>query len=119
MSYILEALRKSQKEREMTQAAAMAQAAKNAGCTHVIWSTLEDTRKLVPLKDTRLPTIMEKYKVPHFDGKGASNDAFRQIGLPTTYLLDPTGKPAAVQVGQVTEEMIGAFMAKYDSDNAR
>ena len=40
-------------------------------------------------------------------------------GLPTTYLLDPTGKPAAVQVGQVTEEMIEAFMAKYDSDNAR
>jgi uncharacterized protein YbjT (DUF2867 family) len=63
-------------EREMAQAAAMAQAAKNAGATHVIWSTLEDTRKLVPLKD-----------VPHFDGKGASNDAFRQIGLPTTYLL--------------------------------
>lgn len=74
-------------EREMSQAAAMAQAAKNAGATHVIWSTLEDTRKLVPIRDTRLPTIMEKYKVPHFDGKGASNDAFRQIGLPTTYLL--------------------------------
>ncbi|MDH3288353.1 MAG: NmrA/HSCARG family protein [Betaproteobacteria bacterium] len=74
-------------EREMAQAAAMAQAAKNAGATHVIWSTLEDTRKLVPLKDTRLPTIMGKYKVPHFDGKGASNDAFRQIGLPTSYLL--------------------------------
>jgi uncharacterized protein YbjT (DUF2867 family) len=74
-------------EREMAQAAAMAQAARNAGATHVIWSTLEDTRKLVPLKDNRLPTIMEKYKVPHFDGKGASNDAFRQIGLPTTYML--------------------------------
>lgn len=74
-------------EREMSQAAAMAQAARNAGATHVIWSTLEDTRKLVPLKDNRLPTIMDKYKVPHFDGKGASNDAFRQIGLPTTYML--------------------------------
>lgn len=74
-------------EREMAQAAAMAQAAKNAGATHVIWSTLEDTRKLVPLNDNRLPTIMDKYKVPHFDGKGASDDAFRQIGLPTSYLL--------------------------------
>jgi len=74
-------------EREMSQAAAMAQAARNASATHVIWSTLEDTRKLVPLKDNRLPTIMDKYKVPHFDGKGASNDAFRQIGLPTTYML--------------------------------
>lgn len=74
-------------EREMTQAATMAQAAKNAGATHVIWSTLEDTRKFISLKDERIPTIMGKYKVPHYDGKGASNDAFRQIGLPTTYLL--------------------------------
>jgi len=74
-------------EREMSQAATMAQAAKNAGATHVIWSTLEDTRKFISLKDERLPTIMGKYKVPHFDGKGASDDAFRQIGLPTTYLL--------------------------------
>ncbi len=34
-------------------------------------------------------------------------------GLPTTYLLDPSGKTAAVQVGQVTQEMIEAFMAEY------
>ncbi len=74
-------------EKEMAQAAAMARAAKNAGVKHVIWSTLEDTRKCVPIRDSRMPTIMDKYKVPHFDGKGASNDAFRHIGLPTTYLL--------------------------------
>ena len=36
-------------------------------------------------------------------------------GLPTTYLLDPEGRTAAMQVGQVTEEMIEAFMAKYAS----
>lgn len=36
-------------------------------------------------------------------------------GLPTTYLLDPSGKPAAVQVGQITGEMIESFMAKYGS----
>ncbi len=34
-------------------------------------------------------------------------------GLPTTYLLDPSGKTAAVQVGQVTSEMIEAFIADY------
>ena len=34
-------------------------------------------------------------------------------GLPTTYLVDPSGQTAAVQVGQVTQEMIEAFMAKY------
>lgn len=74
-------------EKEMFQAAVMAQAAKNAGVKHVIWSTLEDTRKWVPIRDNRMPTIMDKYKVPHFDGKGASNEAFRQIGVPTTYFL--------------------------------
>jgi len=34
-------------------------------------------------------------------------------GLPTTYLLDPSGKAAAVQVGQVTGEMLETFIAKY------
>lgn len=34
-------------------------------------------------------------------------------GLPTTYLLDPTGKIAAVQVGEVTGDMIEKFMASY------
>jgi thiol-disulfide isomerase/thioredoxin len=37
-------------------------------------------------------------------------------GLPTTYLLDPQGKPAAVQVGEVTQEMLEEFMAKYGQD---
>ncbi len=74
-------------EKEIAQAGAMAQAAKNAGVKHVVWSTLEDTRKWVPLTDARMPTIMEKYKVPHFDGKGEANKAFRQLGVPTTFLL--------------------------------
>lgn len=34
-------------------------------------------------------------------------------GLPTTYLLDPAGKTAAIQVGPVTSEMIEAFIARY------
>lgn len=74
-------------EKELAQAAAMAQAAKLAGLKHVIWSTLEDTRKRVPLKDKRMPTLMGKYKVPHFDAKGEANKAFLQHGVPTTYLL--------------------------------
>ena len=36
-------------EKEMAEAKAMAEAAKSAGLRHVIWSTLEDTRKWVPL----------------------------------------------------------------------
>ena len=31
-------------------------------------------------------------------------------GLPTTYLLDPTGKPVAMQVGEVTAEMLEDFI---------
>ncbi len=57
------------------------------GLKHVIWSTLEDTRKLVPLSDDRMPTLMEKYKVPHFDAKGEADNVFRTVGVPTTFLL--------------------------------
>jgi uncharacterized protein YbjT (DUF2867 family) len=73
-------------EREIAQATAMARACRKAGVRHVIWSTLEDTRKWVPLGDARLPTLQGKYKVPHFDGKGASDHVFA-AEVPTTYLL--------------------------------
>jgi uncharacterized protein YbjT (DUF2867 family) len=65
----------------------MAAAAKHAGLKHVIWSTLEDTRKWVPLTDNRMPTLMGQYKVPHFDSKGQSNHVFTDAGVPTTFLL--------------------------------
>jgi len=74
-------------EKEMAEATAMAQAAKHAGVKHVIWSTLEDTRKWVPLSDNRMPTLMGSYKVPHFDSKGAADHVFTDLGLPTTFLL--------------------------------
>ncbi len=74
-------------EKEMAEAKAMAEAAKAAGLRHVIWSTLEDTRKWVPLSDNRMPTLQGKYKVPHFDGKGESNHFFTDAGVPTTLLL--------------------------------
>ena len=56
-------------EKEYAQAQAQAAAAKQAGVQHAIWSTLEDTRKWVPLTDNRMPTLMGKYKVPHLDRK--------------------------------------------------
>ena len=65
----------------------MAQAARDAGLEHLIWSTLEDTRNFVPLSDERMPTLMDKYKVPHFDAKGESNQFFTDSGVPTTFLL--------------------------------
>ena len=73
--------------KEMAQAANMAKAAAEGGVTHVIWSTLEDTRRWVPLDDDRMPTLMTEYKVPHFDAKGEANHLFADHGAPTTFLL--------------------------------
>lgn len=74
-------------EKELADATNMARAARDAGVQHVIWSTLEDTRKWVPLSDSRMPTLMGKYKVPHFDAKGEADQVFRDLGLPVTFLL--------------------------------
>lgn len=73
-------------EREGLQAEAMARATRRAGVQHVIWSTLEDTRLLVPLDDPRLPTLQNHYKVPHFDSKGQVDQVFASAAAPTTYL---------------------------------
>ena len=74
-------------EREIAQATAMAKAARSAGIQHAIWSTLEDSRKFVPLHDDRMPTLHGKWKVPHFDAKGVADQAFVDAGVPTTFLL--------------------------------
>jgi uncharacterized protein YbjT (DUF2867 family) len=74
-------------EKEIAQARSMARAAKEAGIRHAIWSTLEDTRRWVPLSDARMPTLQGKYKVPHFDAKGEADRFFEEAGVPTTYLL--------------------------------
>jgi len=74
-------------EKEYSQAKDMAEAAKEAGLKHAIWSTLEDTRNWVPLDDDRMPTLQGKYKVPHFDAKGEANQLFIDSGVPTTFLI--------------------------------
>jgi len=74
-------------EKELQQARNMASAAAAARLRHVIWSTLEDTRRWVPLDDDRMPTLMEKYKVPHFDAKGEADRFFTDAGVPATFLL--------------------------------
>jgi uncharacterized protein YbjT (DUF2867 family) len=74
-------------EREGAQAKALATAAAAAGVQHAIWSTLEDTRKWIPLSDNRMPTLMGRYKVPHLDSKGESDHYFSDANVPTTYLL--------------------------------
>ena len=74
-------------ERELAEARTMAQAARAAGVAHVVWSTLEDTRRWMSLDDPRMPTLMGRYKVPHFDAKGEADQFFRDAGVPTTFLL--------------------------------
>ena len=74
-------------EKEYAQARSQAEAARAAGVQHVIWSTLEDSRKWVPLSDNRMPTLMGTYKVPHFDAKGEADREFMKLSVPTTFLL--------------------------------
>jgi len=74
-------------EKEMAEVKNMAEAAREAGLKHAIWSTLEDVRKWVPLDDDRMPTLHGKYKVPHFDGKGESDHFFTDAGVPVTFML--------------------------------
>jgi uncharacterized protein YbjT (DUF2867 family) len=71
-------------ETELRHAKNMASAASAAGVKHVVWSTLEDTRRWVT--DDRMPTLQGKYKVPHFDGKEDADAAFREAGVPATFL---------------------------------
>jgi uncharacterized protein YbjT (DUF2867 family) len=73
-------------DREGRQAAAIAEAVGKAGVGHVVWSTLEDTRRWISLSDERLPNLQGDYKVPHFDAKGAADRLFEKSGVPTTFL---------------------------------
>ncbi len=72
-------------EKETAQAKNLADAARAAGVTHIIWSTLEDTRTLMAADDTRMPMLQDRYRVPHFDAKAEGNAHFS--GLPATYLV--------------------------------
>jgi uncharacterized protein YbjT (DUF2867 family) len=71
---------------ELAQAATAARAVKAAGVAHVVWSTLEDTREVIPVSDQRVPVLQDRYTVPHFDAKAEADAFFRDSGVPTTYL---------------------------------
>jgi uncharacterized protein YbjT (DUF2867 family) len=71
---------------ELAQAATAARAVKAAGVAHVVWSTLEDTREVIPVSDARVPVLQGRYTVPHFDAKAEADAFFRDSGVPTTYL---------------------------------
>lgn len=72
-------------EREKQQARNIADAAKQAEVKHIVWSTLEDTRRFMPSTDARMPVLQGKYRVPHLDCKNEANEYFEN--LPTTHLI--------------------------------
>jgi uncharacterized protein YbjT (DUF2867 family) len=76
---------RSRAEMELVHAENAANAARDAGVAHVIWSTLEDTRHHFGDSD-RVPTVEGRWKVPHFDAKAEANQLFADRGVPTTYL---------------------------------
>lgn len=71
---------------ETQEIANLASAAASAKLSHVVWSTLEDTRELLPISDPRMPVLQDAYNVPHFDAKGEGNRLFTEAGVPTTFL---------------------------------
>jgi uncharacterized protein YbjT (DUF2867 family) len=73
-------------DKELAQAETLAQGAADAKLQHVIWSTLEDTRKILPVGSGTMPVLMGKYNVPHFDAKGEANHFFFDRKLPVTLL---------------------------------
>jgi uncharacterized protein YbjT (DUF2867 family) len=73
-------------EKELKQAETLAEAAQREGVAHVIWSTLEDTRRFLPADGKRMPVLMGTYNVPHFDAKGEANRFFTERSLPVTLL---------------------------------
>mmetsp|Transcript_18877 Transcript_18877/g.21629 ORF Transcript_18877/g.21629 Transcript_18877/m.21629 type:complete len:348 (+) Transcript_18877:31-1074(+) len=70
--------------KEKEQARNIAQACKNAGVKHCVWSTLEYT--VDTLKPMGVQPLQGDYTVPHFDAKFEANQFFSDLGVPTTYL---------------------------------
>ena len=73
-------------DRELKQAETLAEAARREKVAHVVWSTLEDTRRFLPADGRRMPVLMGHYNVPHFDAKGEANRFFTERDVPTTFM---------------------------------
>jgi uncharacterized protein YbjT (DUF2867 family) len=80
---------RSRADRELDQAANAARAAKSAGLSHVVWSTLEDTRPHFERTGDAVPRVMGGYTAPHFDAKASADASFAELGVPTTFVRLP------------------------------
>ncbi|HSV50746.1 MAG TPA: NmrA/HSCARG family protein [Burkholderiaceae bacterium] len=107
-------------EKELAQAGNIASAARHAGVRHLVWSTLEDTRRKVPLDDPRMPTLMGRYKVPHLDAKGEANELFRAAGVPTTFMYTSFYWDNLIHFGMAPQRLPGGELAfTLPMDDAR
>jgi uncharacterized protein YbjT (DUF2867 family) len=106
-------------EREQAQARAMAAAAKAAALTHVVWSTLPDTREHIALDNDAVPTLHGKYKVPHFDSKGEADSFFTEAGVPTTFLSTTMYFEAFIDFFRPTRDEDGTLAIHLPMGNRR
>ncbi|XP_009986917.1 PREDICTED: nmrA-like family domain-containing protein 1, partial [Tauraco erythrolophus] len=67
------------KEREIAQGKRLADLSKRLGLRHVVYSGLENVKKLTG----------GQLEVPHFDSKGEVEEYFQDIGVPTTIIRLP------------------------------
>ena len=84
-------------EKELAQARNLADAARAAGVRHVVWSTLEDTRKYMDPSDTRMPMLQERFRVPHFDAKAEANEFLQRFASDVHAHVILLGQPLRVR----------------------
>eukprot|EP00499_Haloplacidia_sp_CaronLabIsolate_P001660 CAMPEP_0196800262 /NCGR_PEP_ID=MMETSP1104-20130614/40052_1 /TAXON_ID=33652 /ORGANISM="Cafeteria sp., Strain Caron Lab Isolate" /LENGTH=318 /DNA_ID=CAMNT_0042170671 /DNA_START=46 /DNA_END=1002 /DNA_ORIENTATION=- len=73
---------------EITQGKLAADACKAAGVEHLVFSALEDVRKIKDkLTDPPLSALEGGFVVPHFDGKGEVMDYIKESGVNATFVL--------------------------------
>ena len=54
--------------------------------SHVVFSTLDDTRQYIASDGRTMPLLEGRFNVPHYDAKGEGQKRFTEIGVPTTFL---------------------------------
>ena len=91
-------------KREYQQGKNLIDSAYKCGVNHIIWTTLEDTRKY---NDT-IPYIGD-YKVPHFDEKGKLSDYLNTLNINSTHLY----------TSFFYENFTGLMKLKKDNDGVR
>lgn len=84
------------KDKEIAQGKRIADVSKRLGLTLVVYSGLENVKKLTN----------GKLEVPHFDGKGVVEEYFREIGVPMT----------SVRLPSYYENLLTFFKPQKDKD---